>query len=168
MNMPLSYKKETAMIVIGFLLFAGCILWIILGTIPPKSAGLFEQISENWPLGKELKITVRTNPSAGSPQGVIYNQTEDTNRIIEGLYSLESRVEQVCETKEPIYFPPEPCDLYILGTDMGPIYIMGNLILYNANQTDRYPQTYVYILDKPLSDEEIAWILGENAAESAA
>ncbi len=168
MNMPLSYKKETAMIVIGLLLFAGSILWIILGTIPPKSAGLFEQIRENWPLGKELRIAVMIDPSVSSPQDTIYTQVEDTDRIIESLNSLESRVQQVCETKEPIYFLPQPCSLYFLGTDMGPIYIMGNLILYNANQTDRYPQTYVYILDKPISDEEIAWILGGSAAESAA
>lgn len=167
MNHHLSKGRLIAAIIGGILLLTGCAVWILCGASPKKAPELYQQIEKQALLGKQQSITVNYNVD-GAEKSATYEDIADTDRVLLGLQSIRSRVVQVCETREPTSPLLTHYDLYILGRELGPVYISGGFMFYTSNGKNLRPQTYVYVLNQPLSDEEIAWILGESAAESAA
>lgn len=166
MNQHIHKGRLLAASIGGILLLAGCVVWIVCGASSKKAPDLYQHIEKQALPGKQQSIAVHYY-AGGAEKSVLFEDVEDTDRVLMGLQSIRSRVVQVCETKEPLHTPLTRYNLFIQGRELDSIYISGGFMFYTANGKNLRPQTYVYILDKPLSDEEIAWILGENAAEPA-
>lgn len=160
-------NRKKILILAGIILFIGCVIWIIGGASPKKAPDLYKHITAQNLYGKQQSITVSYN-AEGTEKSVLLNNIEETDHLLDALHAIQSIVIQVCETKEPIHVPPSNYDLYILGREMDAIYISDNLMFYTSNGLNMHPQTYIYVLSRPLSTDEINKIVGDTQTGSAA
>lgn len=155
MNRWTAKYRSTLATLLGILIFTGSIVWIVLGMRLSKAPGLFEILKSPDLYGKEKRISVESTVYEGY---AIYNDVESTDKIVDFLRSLKQSVVQTLETTEPTGFYSSECDLQILSSEFSSISVDGQIVLYTSQPPGTSRQTYLYILERPLSEAEYDWL----------
>lgn len=155
MNRWTAKYRSTLAALLGILIFAGSIVWVVLGMRLPKAPGLFDDLESLNLYGREKHISVASTAYEGY---AIYDDIESTDKIVGFLRSLEQKVVQTLEITEPTGFYSSECDLQILSSNFSPISFDGQIVLYTSQPSGTSIQTYLYILEHPLSQAEYDWL----------
>lgn len=155
MNRWIAKYRSTLAALLGALIFTGSIVWVVLGMRMPKAPGLFDDLESLDLYDREKHISVASTAYEGY---AIYDDIESTDKIVDFLRSLEQKVVQTLETTEPTGFYSSECDLQILSSEFSSISFDGQIVLYTSQPPGTRRQTYLYILERPLSEAEYDWL----------